>query len=385
MNVSFYSVLMSVFWSSLGVFILYRCLKRRWFIRRFGIQMLCALYLLCGLRLFFPVEIKGVKVISLDGALASAYEVVGLQKAELLGMEISALQVCGGIWIVGAVFFVMKWSWGYFRGKRSLQRLLEHSKKQESGILEQIQKQYGHAMTVEVWKSAGVDIPMGVGIFKKRILIPDKDYSRQQLSCILCHEYTHFRNRDIETKLLLQLLCCVFWWNPCSYLLLREIDQILEIRCDLAVIKAMGKKEKSVYLETILRILQEGMGRDGSKTKLPSAMLFQQGKNHEVLERFQIVKDAKESKRSIIGGCAAAALLCFLLCGSYLFQFQAAFPPPEVEGGVTETDIYLIDNKDGTYTIVMKDKEREGKIKKRRYKYSHAIQGMIEQGVEVRE
>ena len=82
MDVSFYSVLMSVFWSSLGVFILYRCLKRRWFIRRFGIQILCALYLLCGLRLFFPVEIKGVKVISLEGVLASAYRIVGLQKAE---------------------------------------------------------------------------------------------------------------------------------------------------------------------------------------------------------------------------------------------------------------------------------------------------------------
>lgn len=385
MDVSFYSVLMSVFWSSLGVFILYRCLKRRWFIRRFGIQILCALYLLCGLRLFFPVEIKGVKVISLEGVLASAYRIVGLQKAELLGMEISALQVCEGIWIVGAVFFVMKWSWGYFRGKRSLQRLLEHSKKQESGILEQIQKQCGHVMTAEVWKSADVDIPMGVGIFKKRILIPDKDYSHQQLYCILCHEYTHFRNRDIETKILLQLLCCVFWWNPCSYLLLREIDQILEIRCDLAVTKVMERKEKSVYLETILRILQEGMGRDGSKTKLPSAMLFQQGKNREVLERFQIVKDAKESKRSIIGGCAAAVFLCILLCGSYRFQFQAAFSSPEVKGSVTETDIYLIDNKDGTYTIVMKDKEMEGKIKKRKYKYSHAIQGMIEQGVEVKE
>ena len=385
MDVSFYSVLMSVFWSSLGVFILYRCLKRRWFIRRFGIQILCALYLLCGLRLFFPVEIKGVKVISLEGVLASAYRIVGLQKAELLGMEISALQVCGEIWIVGAVFFVMKWSWGYFRGKRSLQRLLEHSKKQESGILEQIQKQCGHVMTAEVWKSADVDIPMGVGIFKKRILIPDKDYSHQQLYCILCHEYTHFRNRDIETKILLQLLCCVFWWNPCSYLLLREIDQILEIRCDLAVTKVMERKEKSVYLETILRILQEGMGRDGSKTKLPSAMLFQQGKNREVLERFQIVKDAKESKRSIIGGCATAALLCFLLCGSYLFQFQAAFSPPEIEGELTPDDVYLIDNKDGTYTLVYKDKEQMKKRKNTTFRYSPAIEGMIEQGFEVRE
>ena len=226
--------------------------------------------------------------------------------------------------------------------------------------------------------------PWGLGFLKKRILIPDKDYSHQQLYCILCHEYTHFRNRDIETKILLQLLCCVFWWNPCSYLLLREIDQILEIRCDLAVTKVMERKEKSVYLETILRILQEGMGRDGSKTKLPSAMLFQQGKNREVLERFQIVKDAKESKRSIIGGCATAALLCFLLCGSYLFQFQAAFSPPEIEGELTPDDAYLIDNKDGTYTLVY-DKEQMKKRKNTTFRYSPAIEGMIEQGFEVRE
>mgnify|MGYP005752906807 CR=1 len=384
MDVSFYSVLMSVFWSSIGIFVLYCCVKRRWFIQKFGIQMLWTLYLLCALRLFCPVEINGVKIIEFEGTLASVYEILGLQKAEILGMEISALQVCGGIWIIGAVFLVVRWFWVYLRGKRSLQKILENSQRQEGGMLEQIQKQHDHTMDIELWKSADVDIPMGVGIFKKRILIPNSDYSSMELSCILCHEYTHFRNHDIETKVLLQILCCVFWWNPCSYLLLREIEQILEIRCDLAVTKAMEKKEKSAYLETILRILQEGMGKKDSKSKLPAAMLFQQGKINEVLERFQIVKDVEKSKRSIISRCMVVAFLCFLLCGSYLVQFQAVFPPPLIENGVTETDIYLINNKDGTYTIVMKDKERKGKVRKSRYRYNHAIQGMIEQGVEVR-
>lgn len=385
MDVSFYSVLMSVFWSSLGVFVLYRCLKRRWFIRRFGIQMLCALYLLCALRLFFPVEINGVRLIEFEGVFASAYRLVGLQKTELLGMNISALQVCGGIWIVGTLFLVIRWFFICFQGKRSLQRLLEHAQRQECRIMEQIQEQYGHIINVEVWKSTGVNIPMGVGILKKRILIPDQNYSCEQLSCILCHEYTHFRNHDIETKLLLQLLCCVFWWNPCSYLLVREIDQILEIRCDLAVTKAMDKMEKSIYLETILRILQEGMGKRRPKVKLPAAMLIQQGKNYAVLERFQIVKDTEESKHSGISCWVASVLLCILLCGSYLFQFQAAFPPPKIERELTPDDAYLVDNKDGTYTLIYKDKEKGKKSKNTTFRYLPAIQGMIEQGFEVKE
>ena len=384
MDVSFYSVLMSVFWSSIGIFFLYRCLKRRWFIRKFGIQMLLALYLLCALRLFFPVEINGVKIVEVEGAGGSACRMLGLQKAEILGMEVSALQVCGGIWIIGAVVFLVKQFWVYLQGKRSLQRLLENSQKQEDKILEQIQKQYSHTMDIELWKGTDVDIPMGVGILKKRILIPNGDYSNKELSCILCHEYTHFRNHDIETKILLRLLCSIFWWNPCTYLLLREIDQILEIRCDLAVTESMEKREKGVYLETILRILQKEIGKKDSETKLPAAMLFQQGKINEVLERFQIVKDVEKSKHLIISRCMMIVFLCFFLCGSYLVQFQAVFPPPPIENSVTETDIYLIDNKDGTYTIIMKDEERKGKVRKSRYKYNHAIQAMIEQGVEVR-
>ena len=73
--------------------------------------MLLALYLLCALRLFFPVEINGVKIIEFEGAVASAYKILGLQKAEILGMEVSALQVCGGIWIIGAVVYLVKQFW----------------------------------------------------------------------------------------------------------------------------------------------------------------------------------------------------------------------------------------------------------------------------------
>ena len=52
---------------------------------------------------------------------------------------------------------------------------------------------------------------------------------------------------------------------------------------------------------------------------------------------------------------------------------------------MTPDDVYLIDNKDGTYTLVYKDKEQMKKRKNTTFRYSPAIEGMIEQGFEVRE
>lgn len=122
MIVSFYSLLMAILWSSCGLFILYCCIKRRWFIRRFGIQSLTFIYMLCVLRLLFPVEMPNVRTIKCTGIFASVYQILGLEKAKYFGAEISVLQLCAGIWGIGAVFSLLKWICGYLQGKNTCKR-----------------------------------------------------------------------------------------------------------------------------------------------------------------------------------------------------------------------------------------------------------------------
>ena len=51
------------------------------------------------------------------------------------------------------------------------------------------------------------------------------------------------------------------WWNPLVYLLRRDLPQILEIRCDMAVTKDYTVSQKAEYLQTIVNSLKR-MGKE---------------------------------------------------------------------------------------------------------------------------
>ena len=58
----------------------------------------------------------------------------------------------------------------------------------------------------------------------------------------------------------------------------------------------------------------------------------------------------KERRWTALG----TALLICLLAGTYIFQFQPAYEPPENEqsGEVTSDEVYIIDRGDGKYLLI---------------------------------
>ena len=93
-------------------------------------------------------------------------------------------------------------------------------------------------------------------MFRKKILLPRIDYSEEELLYILLHEYIHFANRDIFVKLLVSLFCMIFWWDPVAHLLKQDLEQTLEIKCDLSVAKCLNMEERACYLRTIISTLK---------------------------------------------------------------------------------------------------------------------------------
>ena len=60
------------------------------------------------------------------------------------------------------------------------------------------------------------------------------------------------RGGDARIKLFFLLLRDLFWWNPLSHLFLRELDALLELRCDAALTQDMDEDEILSYLAAIL-------------------------------------------------------------------------------------------------------------------------------------
>ena len=90
-------------------------------------------------------------------------------------------------------------------------------------------------------------------VFHPTIALPPVRWPEEDLRLILLYEWQHFCNRDQWIKLVFYGFCCVFWWNPVMWLLKRQLDQLLELRCDFKVLEKLPEEERGSYYEMLLR------------------------------------------------------------------------------------------------------------------------------------
>ena len=107
--------------------------------------------------------------------------------------------------------------------------------------------------------------PMLFGLIRPAIILPDRDYTEQQLRAVLLHELNHLRHKDILVKWLSVFACAAHWFNPIVWLVRREVDRACELSCDEAVIRDLDTAGKQSYGETLLYV--------ASESKIPHAVL----------------------------------------------------------------------------------------------------------------
>lgn len=131
----------------------------------------------------------------------------------------------------------------------------------------------------------GLSTPCGIGLVRRKILLPSREYAADELRHILRHELQHFQTHDLLVTWMIRVFQCLFWWNPLVYLLGRDLDQVLEIKCDLSVTKGYGKKETVAYMRTIKHQLEQTIDREKT-VPLTSASLVGNFAISNVEERF---------------------------------------------------------------------------------------------------
>ncbi|MGI6008492.1 MAG: M56 family metallopeptidase, partial [Ruminococcus sp.] len=221
MGLTFFSFLMAVLWSSAAVLLLHIIRRSQGFVKTFGIAGLAAVYGVCLLWLVLPVEFpRIVYVVGVKGWFADLYRFLSLDTVTLFGVSTKRICLLGGIWAVSVLAAAVIWAVRYRKTFRRYMSLTNQPDEKICGIMKRIEKQYLRMATVTVRESLLAKTPMGMGLFRKVILLPE-DYCQDddELYYALLHEYTHFVNRDILVKFLMQVICCVFWWNPCIYLM----------------------------------------------------------------------------------------------------------------------------------------------------------------------
>ena len=364
MNVSVFSLLMSVLWSSLIILVAHLLRRKAFFLRRVGAPVLVVFYLLSVGRMVLPVEFPFSREVPLRSWFSTAVQAVCIEEHQLGDFGWTWAQAACLCWAAVGIILLLWFSFRYWRAVRRMTQSLARDPLAEE-ILQSIRKESKRSLKVQVFRTERASTPMGVGIFRRKIILPCGEIPAQELEYILRHEYTHFLHGDLWVKLLTQVYCCLFWWNPLVYLLRRDLPQILEIRCDMAVTKDYTVSQKAEYLQTIVNSLKRmGKERDTSRQFLVSARLLASEDSLSLVERFRLISGGQEPRRLMTASLVTGALC--LLFVSYLFIFQSAYDP-DMEDVFTEDgadiqipeygEMCLVARPDGTFVFIAENGE----------------------------
>ena len=107
----------------------------------------------------------------------------------------------------------------------------------------------------------GFDIPRGAALilldddtapysFFNQIVVGTRGLSDDELRCILAHESLHVRQSHSLDILYARLMCCLAWFNPFAWLIMRELRSVHEFQADAASLDACSRED---YLHLLYR------------------------------------------------------------------------------------------------------------------------------------
>lgn len=205
------------------------------------------------------------------------------------------------LWVVGMIWHLR----GYVYSAYMLRKLVRGCmpvEQKEHETLKHCLELTGVRKTVTLLKGYAVHTPMLVGVIRPLILLPaDREYTKEELECILVHELMHIRNGDLVVKKLAVIAEDIHWFNPVTrHLLLKSVNEWTEYRCDNST--CANYVDRKIYYETLLSnaVIQTGQVGTYNTALLESST--------QVTKRIKYMEVKKRKKK--ISKAAALLLTC---------------------------------------------------------------------------
>lgn len=147
---------------------------------------------------------------------------------------------------------------------------------------------------VELSRNSLITSPMLTGFFRPKIILPIGELADNELSYIFVHELTHYKQRDMFYKWLIQIVVCVHWFNPFVYLLEKEVNKSCELSCDEKVISVLDDTARRGYGDTLISFLKSG---NLYKSSIASVTLTEGAE--QLKERLGSIMNFKKKSKSL--------------------------------------------------------------------------------------
>lgn len=366
-QITLLSAMTGMLLASIFTILLYVFRKKPFFIQQFSFSSISFIYLLCIVRMVLPVEFAFTQTIHVKGLFNFVMDITRVKILAVGRYTLSVTGLLAIIWVSVALVLLGR----FFSQYWAVRKIFDGLKKQSNEALQielfEIEAQKEYYIPIEILCCDGVTSPCSLGLMNRQILLPQRDYSQTELHYILLHEYTHFANHDLAVKMVAHIVKCIFWWNPVVHLLEKDIDQVLELKCDACIIADLSKAEVTDYLQTILRqIVEEAEGNGAKVLPKTTAAFLGHPKLSNIEERFRQIQSAtKGQRRPALVQVALVSVSILLIALSYCTIFQPDYDAPYNEivtdanaREILPEDVYIIQHTDGSYSFVAEGEPR---------------------------
>ena len=354
-NFSFFTLLSTQIIISILIIVIYFCVRSNTFICKYGIYFITMPLLACTLRFMFPFETGFSIVLRSPNVVSNIYT---LYRSSIMEYEVShIIYIIMHIGIAVSLFMLIKSFYHIYN--LSINSIEITSQQDIETILSKLKIKYNYNKNIKILLNYKLNTPFVFGYIKPTIYMPDINYNKNELQYILEHELVHFFHKDLWLKLIIQLICIIYWWNPFIYLLRDILSHSLELKCDSYICKDLSIEEKKAYLYTIMHTIESS-----NNTIKKSTVISNFGKktsNDSLIQRFELVFDYKYKldKYKIFSIIFSLILFAF----TYSVVIQPAYAPTyndyiEDNGEgfmINENTSYIVKKSDGYYLYYADD------------------------------
>lgn len=215
------------------------------------------------------------------------------------------------IWLLGFVFNISRYLISYLRFKKMLNRWGSTIDDSEMlAHLKEIQEEMGIKRKIRLLHYSLSQSPMLVGFRDVLIVLPEVDYTEEELQLIFKHELTHYQHHDVFVNLLIILVKSLHWFNPIVALACRETQEVGEIYCDYDVLNKQDNHYRIFYGETILTMIDRS-----KKTPIALTTCFYSEK-FNLKRRIVSIMDSRLPKKYLSSGFIVTVSLLLILTSS---------------------------------------------------------------------
>ena len=150
-------------------------------------------------------------------------------------------------------------------------KVMKGSALTENSLCKEKIREIGLKRKVEIYINNNLKTPLTFGILKPKIILQDHILADEKLlDHVLIHELMHIKKFHILLTHLINIVVCIYWYNPLLWLSLKYLDRDIEINCDKLVVENLGDtiKNRKEYCVSMLKLLEIGSNTNNLVLKL---------------------------------------------------------------------------------------------------------------------